>query len=31
MGKYKMDPSKELLTPLVDASAFGGQTASDTN
>ena len=31
MGKYKMDLSKELLTPLIDALTFLGETASDTN
>ena len=31
LGKYKMDLSKELLKSLIDALAFLGQAASDTN
>ena len=31
LGKYRMDLSKELLTPLMDALAFLGQAASDIN
>ena len=31
LGKYNIDLSKELLTPLIDALAFIGQAASDTN
>ena len=31
LAKYKMDLSKELLTPLIDALAFLGEVASDTN